>query len=236
VTHPLLDAMTVYGTQLALPFSNHPFGVGSVAIIDPLYTLPLLVGVVWALVSRGSMAGRRANALGLLLSTLYLGWGVAAQQQVERMARTSLAAQGLPSEQLLVQPTIFNSLLWRVVVLDGERYHEGFLSLLDSSPQIAFDSFDRGQAMQEGLRSSDGVQRIAAFSKGFYKLTKDGAGRVRISDLRLGQEPAYIFSFAVADAQGPLRLPLQVGSRPDVQRALPWLWQRMWGNPLPPPR
>ena len=24
VTHPLLDGMTVYGTQLGLPFSNHP--------------------------------------------------------------------------------------------------------------------------------------------------------------------------------------------------------------------
>jgi membrane-bound metal-dependent hydrolase YbcI (DUF457 family) len=44
VTHPLLDAMTVYGTQLALPFTNHPYGVGSVFIIDPLYTLPLLFG------------------------------------------------------------------------------------------------------------------------------------------------------------------------------------------------
>lgn len=126
VTHPLLDAMTVYGTQLALPFSNRPYGVGSVAIIDPLYTLPLLAGAGWSLASRGSAAGLRANAIGLLLSTAYLGWGVVAQQQVERSARAALAAQGLPAEQLLVQPTIFNSLLWRVVVLDGERYHEGF--------------------------------------------------------------------------------------------------------------
>ena len=49
VTHPLLDAMTVYGTQLALPFSDHPFGVGSIFIIDPLYTLPLLAGTGWVL-------------------------------------------------------------------------------------------------------------------------------------------------------------------------------------------
>jgi inner membrane protein len=236
VTHPLLDAMTVYGTQLALPFSNRPYGVGSVAIIDPLYTLPLLAGTVWALASRGGAAGLRANVIGLLLSTAYLGWGVFAQQQVERSARAALAAQGLPAEQLLVQPTIFNSLLWRVVVLDGERYHEGFLSLLDASPQIHFDSFDRGQALRNGVDGSDGVQRIAAFSKGFYKLHKDDAGRVRISDLRIGQEPAYFFSFAVADAQGALQTPLQVGSRPDLDRALPWLWQRMWGHPLPPPR
>jgi len=43
LTHPLLDAMTVYGTQLALPFSNYPFGVGSVFIIDLFYTLPTIL-------------------------------------------------------------------------------------------------------------------------------------------------------------------------------------------------
>ena len=29
VTHPLLDAFTVYGTQLLLPFSNHPVALGT---------------------------------------------------------------------------------------------------------------------------------------------------------------------------------------------------------------
>src|SRR5690606_37998006 len=42
-THPLLDTMTVYGTQLLQPFSDHPYAVGSVFIIDPAYTLPLLL-------------------------------------------------------------------------------------------------------------------------------------------------------------------------------------------------
>ena len=78
VTHPLLDTMTVYGTQLALPFSDHPFGVGSVFIIDPLYTVPLLVGAIWAVAARGSPRGLRANTIGLVLSTAYLAWGVAA--------------------------------------------------------------------------------------------------------------------------------------------------------------
>jgi inner membrane protein len=238
VTHPLLDAMTVYGTQLLLPFSNHPFGVGSIAIIDPLYTLPLLVGAGWALASRGSAAGLRANVLGLVLSTAYLGWGVVAQQQVERIARASLQAQGITAEGVLVTPTIFNSLLWRVVAVDGSHYHEGFHSLLDAEPRIRFDRFDRGMALASELQGIDGVQRISAFSKGFYKL-KDDDGRVLISDLRMGQEPAYFFSFAVAQRHSPpvpLDRPEQVGRRPDVQRALPWLWQRMWGNPLPPPR
>lgn len=238
VTHPLLDAMTVYGTQLALPFSNRPYGVGSVFIIDPLYTLPLLVGAGWALASKGSTRGLAANLAGLVLSTAYLGWGVAAQQQVERIARTSLAAQGITAEQLLVSPTAFNSLLWRVVAVAGDHYHEGFYSLLDAEPRLAFDRFDRGTALAAELQGVDAVQRIAAFSKGFYKLRQDG-DRLLISDLRMGQEPAYLFTFDVARRHSPavaLATPVQVGLRPDLARGLPWLWRRMWGEPLPPPR
>ena len=238
VTHPLLDAMTVYGTQLALPFSNHPFGVGSVFVIDPLYTLPLLVGAGWALATHGSGSGRVANAAGLVLSTAYLAWGVAAQQQVDRIARASLSAQGIAAERVLVTPTAFNSLLWRVVAVAGADYHEGFYSLLDATPRIAFDRFERGAALAAELQGIDGVQRIAAFSKGFYMLRQDGA-RVLISDLRMGQEPTYFFTFAVAERRSapvPLAAPVQVGTRPDLARGLPWLWRRAWGAALPPPR
>jgi len=238
VTHPLLDAMTVYGTQLALPFSNHPFGVGSVFIIDPLYTLPLLLGTGWALASRGSGRGLAANVAGLALSTAYLAWGAAAQQQVERIARNSLAVQGIAAERLLVTPTPFNTLLWRVVAIAGDSYHEGFYSLLDASPQIGFDRFPRGGALMAEVQAIDGVQRLRDFSKGFYALRQDGS-RVVISDLRMGQEPTYIFAFVVAERHSaalPLPAPVQVGSRPDIGRALDWLWRRALGQPLPPPR
>ena len=59
VTHALLDATTIYGTQLGLPFTNYPFGLGSIFIIDPLYTLPLIAGLVLALECRGSGALER---------------------------------------------------------------------------------------------------------------------------------------------------------------------------------
>jgi len=65
ITHPLLDMLTIYGTQLGLPFTDYPFGTGSVFVIDPLYTVPLLLGTGLVL------AGRRLrwNSIGLLLST-----------------------------------------------------------------------------------------------------------------------------------------------------------------------
>lgn len=238
VTHPLLDAMTVYGTQLALPFSNHPYGVGSVFIIDPLYTLPLLVGVVWAMVAKGSARGLRANVVGLVLSTAYLAWGFGAQQHVERIARASLAAQGIETERVLVVPTALNSVLWRVVAVSGDHYYEGFYSLLDGDETVAFDRFSRGQALADELAGSDAIERIAAFSKGFYKLAADG-GRILLTDLRMGQEPAYIFTFVIAERQStPVLLdpPVTVGSRPDVAPMLSWLWRRALGERLPPPR
>jgi inner membrane protein len=237
-THPLLDAMTVYGTQLGLPFTNHPYGVGSVFIIDPLYTLPLLVGVGWALAARGRPRGATANLVGLALSTAYLGWSVAAQQHVDTVARAALAAQGIAAERVLVTPTAFNTVLWRIVAIDGDYFHEGFHSLLDDSPSIAFDRFDRGTALAAELAGVEGVERISAFSKGFYKVWQDGP-RLLITDLRMGQEPAYVFTFAVAERRSPpvpLAQPVQLGSRPDLERGLPWLWRRMWGEPLPPPR
>lgn len=249
VTHPLLDVMTVYGTQLALPFNDYPYAVGSVFIIDPLYTLPLLIGAGWALATREKAEGKglvtrrgmRANGIGLVLSTAYLAWGVLAQQQVTRVTTATLAAQGIAAEHVLVTPSAFNSLLWRVVVVAGDTYLEGFHSLLDrpaaDTPTIAFERFPRGNALAAELQRDLAVGRIRAFSKGFYAMRVEGA-RVLITDLRMGQEPNYIFSFAVAERHSPavpLARPEQIGARPDLTCGLPWIWRRMWGEPLPPP-
>ena len=238
LTHPLLDAMTVYGTQLALPFSNHPFGVGSMFIIDPLYTMPLLVGVSWALAARGGRKGLMVNSVGLILSTVYLAWSFAAQQQVTQVARTALAQQGIAVEHLLVTPTPFNTVLWRVVAIAGDEYQEGFYSLLDAQPKIEFDRFPRGNALAAELQGIDGVQRLVAFTKGFYKL-EQRSSHVLISDLRMGQEPNYSFTFAVAERHSPpvaLAKPKQLAVTLDIPRSLDWLWRRALGEQLPPPR
>ena len=48
VTHPLLDAFTVYGTQLWWPLPMRPVMWSSVFIIDPLYTIWLLAACIAA--------------------------------------------------------------------------------------------------------------------------------------------------------------------------------------------
>lgn len=240
ITHPLLDTMTVYGTQLALPFSNHPFGVGSIFIIDPLYTLPLLVGVLLALglARRWPVGASRANAWGLVLSTAYLAWGVAAQQHVTSIAQVSLARQGIQAQALLVTPTAFNTVLWRVVATTPTHYHEGFYSLLDEGDEPQWDVFDRGPALLAAYAHDPAFVRLNTFAKGLVAMHAVD-GRAQLSDLRMGQTPTFSFTFDIGPAAGPAPGPrnaLPRGGRPDVDRALPWLWARLQGQVLPPPR
>jgi len=204
VTHPLLDAFTIYGTQLLLPFSDYPVGVGSVFIIDPLYTVPLIVGVIAALRLRGRDAPRamRWNTAGLALSTLYLGWGVAAQAHVEGVVHRTIAATPLADARALVTPTPFNTLLWRVVVMDDDGYHEGYYSLFDEAPQVRLTKHASDTRMLEPLRDDWTVRRLAWFSKGFYGVS-EAAADARVADgsaSTLGQLLGLVTTAAAADA------------------------------------
>ncbi len=114
--------MTIYGTQLLMPFTNHPFGVGSLFIIDPAYTVPLIVGVVAALRLKNARGSALERAGAGALSTLYLGWSVLAQQHVERMARASLQTEGIDAQGLLVTPAPFNTVL---VAAGGDHAQSG---------------------------------------------------------------------------------------------------------------
>jgi inner membrane protein len=236
ITHPLLDAMTVYGTQLLQPFTDHPYGVGSVFIIDPAYTVPLIVGVVAALRLKNER-GQHWNTAGLALSTLYLVWSFGAQQYVERIARASLEQAGVEAQGLLVTPSPFNTVLWRLVAITPTQYLEGHHSLLDAQPSIRWTAHDRGAELIAAHGNEPGVARMATFTHGFYSLTESD-GRLFVTDLRMGQEPAYTFRFnlgsAAARANGG-HAPTLEGLRPDVGIALPWLWQRLLGNDIPPP-
>lgn len=237
IAHPILDAFTIFGTQIARPFTDEPYGIGSIFIIDPLYTLPLIVGVVVALSLRNRTGWRWAVG-GLAVSTLYLGWGVFAQHHVSQIAQDSLKAQGIAAERVLVTPTAFNSILWRIVAVTPNSYLEGFHSLLDRDRKIAFDSFPRGMQLRAAIGSNAYVDRVARWSHGFYKFGERD-GRVFVTDLRMGQEPYYSFNFVIGQRQSPTIAavtPTNFREQHGIGEGLPWLWRRMLGEKLPPPR
>ena len=230
ITHPLLDTMTVYGTQLLMPFSDFPFAVGSVFIIDPSYTVLLLIGVGAALWLRNPR-GLRWNAVALALSTLYLGWSMVAQHRVATIARASWPEQAGDRGALLVTPAPFNTVLWRLVVTTPDQYFEGYHSLLDPEATVRWTAHPRGAALIQQHGQTDAVTRIAAFSQGFYKMERSAQGHVLLTDLRMGQEPHYSFTFDLGKPEQVGSAPIQqLRMRADLGQALPWLWQRLLGR------
>jgi len=181
-------------------------GVGSVFIIDPLFTVPILVGAVLALAlrTRNPDRAQRWNAAGLALGAAYLGWSVAAQAHVEGVVNRTLAATPLVDSRVLVTPAPFNTLLWRVVVMDDGGYHEGYYSLLDDTPVVRLERHASATRLLEPLRQDWAVQRLAWFSKGFYSVTDAPAGLqvARGSASSLGQLLGFVDTASAAGA-GP---------------------------------
>lgn len=227
-THALLDACTIYGTQLFWPLAGPPISLGSVFIIDPLYTLPLLIGIVLAWRRRES--GHRWNRIGLGFSTTYLLWSVVAQQWIRAQAEQDLAQRGIQPSQLVVTAAPFNTFLWRMVAIDGDRYFEGFDSLLDGEPPDWY-AYPRSPEAITGVEDLWAVQRIDWFTKGAWAASIEDDALI-LADLRMGIEPSYVFRFRIAQGipgesgwvVGPDRLQ-RVGFRGD---SLSWSLQRIF--------
>ncbi|HRL22618.1 MAG TPA: metal-dependent hydrolase, partial [Alcaligenes sp.] len=120
ITHPLLDALTSYGTQLLWPMHPTPTTWSTIFIIDPLYTLPLLLATVLGLVRGATPATVRTCVLALLVSSLYLAASVGAKFWAERQASLQLGQDGIQVQRIYSAAQPFSILLWRVVARDAQ--------------------------------------------------------------------------------------------------------------------
>lgn len=201
ITHTLLDSFTVYGTQVFWPLSNYPLGWGSIFIIDPLFTLPLLVAAIFAIRSVRPRITLVASALGI--SVAYLLFTVWLQHTVVQKARASLQQASFEADALAVLPSPA-SVLWRVVARNKQHYLEGFYSVFDDYDEelhpIRFTRHDSGEALLQSLSTYEPVQRLQWFTKGLYA-TDWQDEKLLISDLRMGIEAQYVFRFEVGSLQ-----------------------------------
>lgn len=235
-THPLLDSLTVYGTQLFWPLAAPPVMGGSLFIIDPLYTLPLLVAVLVAAFAGESRRAGTAVALGLALSTGYAGWSLVAQRHVDAIAADSLRGTPHVDAPRLVVAMPFTTLAWRIVVLTPEGYLEGERSLVADDGPIAFIEHRFERRLLDEAGGLWAVQRLLWFSHGFQRADVVD-GELRLGDLRMGQHPTFFFTHAVARREGGAWVPADNRQieQPRVREGqLAGLWRRVWfGEPIP---
>jgi inner membrane protein len=197
LTHPVLDCFTTYGTQIFWPFGE-PISIGSLFIIDPLYTLPLVVALGWTLFRPEH---RRALYVGLALSTLYIGWSLAAQQLITKRVMPALAERGLERAPRLVQPMPLSTLLWRVTVLGEQQRLEIVTGFLDNDDPVTAETFARQPQLKAiGQRFESGRQ-LHRFTDGFLSYQRVGL-ELHATDIRLGLPGAHPFTFVIAEQRG----------------------------------
>ncbi len=239
-THPLIDWLTVYGTQLLWPFSNAPLEAGALFIIDPLYTLPLLVALARSLFTRDARTRLRWNRAALIVSTLYACWGLYASHHVERLAWQNLRAQGLEKQvdRVLTGPAPLTTMAWQIVARGDSVVWTSRYAFLERDRSFAFTPVARRWERVESVRRSDAFEAVDWFSQGFGVARYGPDGDLRIHDLRFGRLPTPpgtdpdwgdVFRFAFYRDGGEWTF-RQLGPQADVSAALGGVWERIVGR------
>ena len=187
ITHYAIDCFNVYGTQLLAPISRHGFQIGNMFVIDPLYTLPLLAGVILAWIRKGR-PGFRVNRAGLILSSLYVVFSLAAHGYADHTFRRQLTAQNIAVQGSVTGATPMNTLLWRHVARTADDLYVGYFSLIADPPgdKIRFFRIPRHKNLVESYRGQRNLEVIEWFSQGFWVARKTERG-LEMADLRFGE-------------------------------------------------
>ncbi|WP_306141732.1 metal-dependent hydrolase [Roseibium sp. MMSF_3412] len=235
-THALLDSMNAYGARIFWPFHPDPVGTGSVFIIDPLFTVPLAIAVVWAVASARWSSGLRNLLVGsLVFSAGYLVWGLAVQNHIHDRGKAIFAAKGLDVKNVKTVVTPFNTLLWRVIGQAEGQYHNLYLSLFDKDEDAVVYTHAFDAALVACVADDPEYQKMIWFSDGFVR-TDLVDGRIVASDYRLGLSPTYIFRFAIADyangASSKISPEPILPAIADAGTEFGWLGTRMSGQPM----
>lgn len=225
-THPILDSFTVYGTQLLWPLQESlqmtPISIASVFIIDPLYTLPLLIAMIIGLIKgrklsvfkQGFLANYQRLAIAMLVvSSGYLLLSVGLKYYAQGQAEQTLAAANVDNIiRIKTMPVLPTILMWRTVAEDEQnRFIELRGSVLDSRlPEYRhLTQYDNKQALMTNLptASQPYAKRLDWFSGDWtgYRTqmlannSAQNSEQLVVDDLRMMAGDTAFFSFVLAN-------------------------------------
>jgi inner membrane protein len=188
-THALLDACTTYGTMLLWPFSEVRVAWNTISIIDPLFTLPILVAVV--------MAGRRRQPLyarlALVWALSYMALGLWQRNEAVQMGYELAARRGHTPLRLEAKPSFANILVWKIVYETDERFYVDAVRArvaprVFSGDQLQKLDIDRDMPwLDQDSQQARDIERFRWFSNGY--IARDPLYANRIIDIRYSLIP-----------------------------------------------
>jgi inner membrane protein len=186
LVHIFLDLITTYGTQIFSPLSRTRYAIPSVFIIDPLFTLTLIVLLVVSFLRK--RARRTVVALGLAWIFIYPMVNFGFREALELKLEKRLSYEGRTYSKVHVSPDALTPLYWKVILETDSTYEMTNLSLLHPKKPMTFQAFQKAdRALMERLGQKESFFRTYAWFAEFPTMKRiGGSGRRAIvfSDLR----------------------------------------------------
>ena len=188
-THALLDACTTYGTQLFWPFSDMRVAWNNVSVIDPLFTVPLIIFMVLTL----RLNSARLAWFAAVYALSYLGLGVVQNKRAVAIAHELANSRGHYSVEISAKPSFANLIVWKSVYQHQGRYYvDAIRILLDkkiySGSSVAKLKLDQHFPWLDGdSQQARDIERFRWFSNQY--LSVDPQDSNRIIDVRYSMIP-----------------------------------------------
>lgn len=222
ITHLLLDAFTTYGTQLFLPFSDQRVSFDSINIVDPMYTLPLLIGLYISLVTYKNATNRsKFTRIGLYVSSLYLLFTLGVKSYVDHRFKNALEVNDIEYQSLLTVPVKISSIKWYGVANTEDGLFIGDFNNIKRQP-IHLDYFPRNEQLLSDYDPKL-VNQLKWFAKDYYAVAEKD-GHLRFYNLQCDMQgikdygnytaPTAFYFEIVKDTNGKDRLLTGMHKRP----------------------
>jgi inner membrane protein len=191
-THGVLDGATSYGTQLFWPFSDMRVAWDIISVIDPLFTLPLVIGVIVSMIQRTPVPVRVA----LCWCALYLSFAIYQNATAREIVRGLAVERGHSPELLTVKPSFANLIVWKSIYLaDGRFYVDAirpsFGARLYEGESVASLDVPRDLPwLDPATQQAADIDRFVHFSEGYVSIHPHD--RNRVIDVRYSMLPNRI--------------------------------------------
>jgi inner membrane protein len=179
-THGLLDACTTYGTQLFWPLTDTRVAWNTISIIDPLFTLPLLVLMIFAAKNKS----RRIAVVGVCWVVIYSLFGVVQRERAEAMGWEVAKQRGDVPLRLEAKPSFANLLVWKVVYTTEENFHVDAIRVAWQRKLYAGESISKLNVSRdfswldpESQQARD-IERFRWFSNGYVAVSAVHPNRI----------------------------------------------------------
>ncbi|MCB9186653.1 MAG: metal-dependent hydrolase [Flavobacteriales bacterium] len=242
-THPLLDSLTTYGTQLFLPFSDYRVSIASVFVVDLFYTLPFLLSVIGvSMLSRTNSKRRILNYVGIGLSSFYLLVGLINKYLASQVFEQDLAKEPQKMELVFTGVTPLNIVLWYGVAESDDAFHVGYYSFFDENKNVEWVAFEKHHELLDGLENEYGIERLKWFSDQLYVVSQQGPDTLNLYTMKFGrtkfasENPEDSFAFymrVIENPDGTLRYEsVRDVESIDMKKQLSLLFSRALGKEL----